>query len=211
MVALIQIIWRWLQLLGITLIYAAVFGILVAGGDWLFGSYLPTVMSASRVAYLNDLFSEFFGMVMIVVIVDRLNAHRMQRELAEELLVQAGSRSNAFALYAIDRLRAEHWLTGRGGRLRRANLSGANLQGANLSGANLRRVNLTDASLRDADLSYADLGQAVLSNADLAGARLTGTRFPPDYHLPAQYQLVNGPRATKPNDRIASRKPRWDS
>lgn len=217
MIALIQVIWRWLQLLTLTFIYAAVFGVLVAIGDWAFGAYLPTLFSAERTSYLSNLFSEFFGMVMTVVIVDRLNAHRMQRELAEELLVQAGSRSNAFALYAIDRLRAERWLTGYGGRLRRACLQGANLQGANLFCANLRHANLMGANLVDADLRYANLECALLANTDLTGATLTGAKLPPNHRLAGQTKPTPIPRNSatfdspvEPDDRRTRRQHRSD-
>ena len=49
------------------------------------------------------------------------------------------------------------WLTSRGARGKRADLTGADLTGANLTGANLTRADLTGADLTGADLTGADL------------------------------------------------------
>lgn len=162
MLWLLSRLWKWGQLLAVTLISAVVFGVMVACGDWLFSIYLPTLLTEERLQYLSNLFSEFFGIVMTIVIVDRLNAHRQQRELEEELLVQVKGRSNEFALYALDRLRYEKRLTGMFGLLRGQNLAKVNWASADLTHANLRGAVLTGANLKGANLAGAKVDQQAL-------------------------------------------------
>jgi len=69
------------------------------------------------------------------------------------------------------------WLTSRGARGKRADLTGADLTGANLTGANLTGADLTGANLTGANLTRADLTGADLTGADITGADLYGANL----------------------------------
>lgn len=156
----------------VTLAWAIPFGLLMVAGDWLFGFLMPLVFLETRVNFLGSLYSELIGILGTIIIVDRLNAHRTERALQEDLIAQVGSHSNEFALYAIERLRKRGWLIGKRGRLSRLMLERANLRNVDLRRANLFRTQFIDASLQGALLNGADLREAQFRNTDLCGADL---------------------------------------
>ena len=59
MLWLLSRLWKWGQLLAVTLISAVVFGVMVACGDWLFSIYLPILLIEERLQYLSNLFPNF--------------------------------------------------------------------------------------------------------------------------------------------------------
>ncbi len=143
--------------------------------------------------YAFNLSSELIGMAITILIIDTIYERRNDELEKRDLVLQAGSPSNAFALQAVRALRSRKWLGKKSGVLRKAdlqnadlkgadlsgaNLCGANLQGADLDGANLigadlRKVEFHLAVLKEADLSWADLTGANLTSADLRGANLS--------------------------------------
>ena len=124
--------------------------------------------------------TEFFGLALTVIIINRLYEGIQDRQLKEQLILQMGSRHNDVTDTAVRTLIARGWLED--GSLKGVNLSGANLEGAvlhranlqraNLSGANLEGANLFGANLQGADLSYTKLQGAILLGANLEGANL---------------------------------------
>ena len=157
--------------------------------------------------YGTNLYTEAMGVLVTILVLDRINQWRDRQATKKRLVREAGSRSNELAIAAVEWLRAEDWLTGKDGLLKdahlwsavldKANLSYANLQGVylrdasligvdfrnvNLSDTNLRQVNLTGAQLGDADLQSANLHNsnlrdAVLLRANMSNARLTYVDF----------------------------------
>lgn len=143
------------------------------------GIWLGTLFALGD--YASDMFSEALGVLVTIIVLDRLNAIRQrQREeeaLKRRLVREAGSRDNERALSAIDWLRAEGWLTDDGSLLKdallnHANLRGSNLEGANLEGADLANANLSAAILREVILRDATLIAAQLQQADLWVAQM---------------------------------------
>jgi uncharacterized protein YjbI with pentapeptide repeats len=96
-------------------------------------------------------------------------------ELQKRLVREAGSRSsNATAKAAVDRLRAEGWLTtgDSAALLKQANLANSDLQGVDLQYANLQQANLNGSNLQQSNLQYANLQQAYLNGTNLQQAYL---------------------------------------
>lgn len=174
--------------------------ILVIIGIWL-GSILFSE------GYETNLYTEAMGVLVTILVLDRINQWRDRQALKKRLIREAGSRSNEVAISAIEWLRAEDWLVGKNSLLKEAHLWSAKLDNANLNDANLegvylreaslvsvsfrkanlantqfRRANLSDAQMGDADLRGADLHNsnltdAVLLRANLENARLTFVQF----------------------------------
>lgn len=117
-----------------------------------------------------NLGSEMASIALTILIIDRLNQRREQRQHKRRLIREMGSRDSSTALRAVDELRASGWLTD--GSLVHADLKYANLEDAILDGADLRSAYLTFANLRRADLRSARLEQAILRQADLQEALL---------------------------------------
>ena len=150
--------------------------------------------------YVTNIYTELIGVIIgigfTVVFVDRHYANREEKRTAEELkrrlVREAGSRSNAIAVAAIEHLHANDWLADDDGLLRNARLDyaellktdlrsanlelawlwRANLNNVDLFGANLKGAYLSSANLQ-ADLRYANLQEAIMSFANLRGSRLT--------------------------------------
>lgn len=129
--------------------------------------------------YRANLFTELMGIAFTALVIDWIYRLRIRHELRNRLVREAGSRSNAIAIGAVEWLRAEGWLEGNEGLLQGedTNLDNANLEGADLRGANLRGTRLRKANLGGADLSRANLQNAKLYRADFTGARVLGTDF----------------------------------
>lgn len=137
--------------------------------------------NADPLALVGDFLPQIVGVVLTIVILDRLNERRQRRaEVRQErarLIHDLGSKLNALAVKAAEEMRDNGMLFD--GALVRAGLSWANLQHVNLLNANLVLANLsgavlTDAILAGANLTEANLWKANLAGADLLGADLTG-------------------------------------
>jgi hypothetical protein len=143
---------------------------------------------------VENMIAESFGIVITVLVIDRLYQRRERArrryERREQLIHEMGSPDNATAVNAARGLRTMGAVqdgTLRNIRLLYANLAGANLfrgdlramnlSNANLEGANMVEADLSDASLRKANLHEAKLAEANLSDVKLNAADLTGTNL----------------------------------
>lgn len=124
---------------------------------------------------LMGLIPEAIGIGFTVFLLDKIYEHRELERLKNRLVREAGSQSNETAKSAIDWLRAEGWLSGDEGLLKKANLKGANLANSDLRDANLESAILTHANLTNSDLRSANLDKADLSDAQLEDANLETT------------------------------------
>jgi hypothetical protein len=134
--------------------------------------------------FIDGFWPEAIGILVTVVVIDRLNANRDERrrlfELQERLVRQATGTSNEIAKGAIDELRDNGWLVGKNSILKRKKSTRANLEGVDLFGANLEETIFSFSNFRAAELSathllgtsfvYSDLENAKLSEAYLVGA-----------------------------------------
>jgi Pentapeptide repeats (8 copies) len=137
---------------------------------------------------LNDVISDFYANVSVdclsiaftILVIDRLNERRAEKELKAQLIREMGSTDNGIAVRAVNELRASGWLEDgslKGTKLNKANLQDANmnrvdLQRAEIAHANLERVNLAGANLERAALHGANLQRALLMSANLQDAFL---------------------------------------
>lgn len=115
-----------------------------------------------------NVYSEFFSIIVTVIIVDRLAQQREIRVLRDRLPRHAKSSSHAIAIGAIDELRNRGWLIGEDGLLRGKNLWYTNLERADLSQANLSKVNLSLSKLSFARLDHANMSGAFMRVADMS-------------------------------------------
>jgi len=137
---------------------------------------MSTEMSGALVATI------VFGLA-IGYLEDRNTKDELQREhIRAQLIYDMGSLDNAEALHAVERLRAQGWLTNR--TLKDKQFVGANLRGANLASAYLRGAWFVNADLQGADLSGANLMGTIFTGADLTGARLDGATYDEKTVLP---------------------------
>ncbi len=126
---------------------------------------------------LSGLVPETMGIVVTVLVIERLNENRAKREREierrERLIREAGSPVKDVAVHAIDEIRKLGLLTGADGILKGANLLFANLKEVNLNGAHLERAFLIEANLQAVILGRANLKRATLWGANLEEAKLT--------------------------------------
>lgn len=150
------------------------------------GIWLGTTLFGD--GYGTNLYTEAMGVLVTILVLDRINQWRDRQSLKKRLVREAGSRSNEVAISAIEWLRAEDWLVNKNSLLKNAHLWSAMLNNANMNDANLEGVYLRDASLisvslrkanlrnsyiRRADLTDAQMGDADLREADLHNSNLT--------------------------------------
>jgi uncharacterized protein YjbI with pentapeptide repeats len=137
----------------------------------------------------TNLFSEAFGILVTVLVIDTINEHRAGLQLKAQLIRELGSSDNGIAVRAAKELQAHGW-----GFRNDKSLVGAYLVGANLKGAKfLRYINLEGADLHEATFEGADLWCANLCNANLwranlANTELTGVNFDDTDLISAQIQ-----------------------
>lgn len=116
--------------------------------------------------YEMNLFTEALGVYVsigiTVLVIDIAYERRDKERLRVRLKREAGSRSSAIAIAAIDGLRAENWLLGDNGLLKCAKLNYANLEKVYLADSNLQNAQLVRANLKDADLTKASLTSTIL-------------------------------------------------
>lgn len=130
--------------------------------------------------FIGHLAVNLLGILIAVLVIDRLYRQRLEEQEKRTLIEQMGSPRLEVAEEAVRKLRARGWLTSgvlRHAWLRGANLEGAQLVRADLRGADLQGANLSWANLQHADLQNADLQRATLERADLRGARLQGANL----------------------------------
>jgi uncharacterized protein YjbI with pentapeptide repeats len=128
---------------------------------------------------LNDVIADFYANVSVdclsiafaILVIDRLNERRAERELKAQLIREMRGSDKGFALRAIEELRAHGWM--RDGSMRGANLIEANLQDAELHYAELQKSRLNNANLQGTVLQGANLQEAGIRAANLYGADLT--------------------------------------
>ncbi len=131
------------------------------------GALVATVLFGLAIGYLND----------------RDTKETLQREVTRaSLIYDMGSLDNAEALHAVERLRAQGWLTNR--TLKDKLFVRANLRDADLSGAYLRGASFENATLAGADLRDANLLGTIFTGADLSNARLDGASYDEKTVLP---------------------------
>ena len=177
----------------------------------LIGITIGAVLFGDDSGYGTNLYTEAISVGLTILVLNGLQERRDKKnriiELQEELVLQAGSRSNATAISAIDMLRKRGWLGRQAvnhGResdelsllegvdlsfadlhnadLVKANLKSTNLRTANLKGgylfqANLENTELLLTNLEGADLLEANLEGANLWKANLKGANLQGVKL----------------------------------
>ncbi|UCC53038.1 MAG: pentapeptide repeat-containing protein [Anaerolineaceae bacterium] len=145
--------------------------------------------------------AELLSIAITVLIIDRLNRRRderqralrdeermLQRKVRDEqkseeeqadhkarLIREMGGRDRGLAYRAVRELEAYDWLTDgslRGADLREANLVDCRLVGVQMPDANLRQANLRGVNLMGANLSGVDLSEANLVRANLRETNL---------------------------------------
>lgn len=186
---------------GNELVYLAI-GILV--GVVLFP--LIGLVSADFQSFLYDLAPEAVGIVFTVLVLNRFDQIREDRQTYERLVREMHSRYNQFALQAIEELRVLGWL------------SDGRLHGHDLRGSDWRDANLYQASLKNCDLQRVQFDKADLYEADLTGAKVSpeqlrrtktmryavmpdGQKYDGRYNLPHDLNLMHDPRfKTDPSD-----------
>lgn len=179
---------------GNELIYLAI-GILI--GLVLFP--LVGLVSADFQSFLYDLAPEAVGIVFTVVVLNRFDQIREDRQTYERLVREMHSRYNQFALQAIEELRVLGWLSD--GRLRGHDLRGSNWRDANLYQANLLECDLQRVQFDNADLYEANLTGAKVSADQLRRSKTmryaimpNGEKYDGRYNLPHDLNLMHDPR-----------------
>ena len=125
----------------------------------------------------TSLVVDLLGIVIAVLVIDRLYERRLERQEKQVLVEQMGSHRPDVADEAVRKLRARGWLMNgvlRGAYLRSANLESAHLVAADLEHVDLQEATLSWANLQHANLASANLRRAILERADLRGASLEG-------------------------------------
>jgi uncharacterized protein YjbI with pentapeptide repeats len=173
---------------------------LLAAGSALYG-YQRLHGTFDLLTLIGDFYAnvsaELGSIAITVLIVDRLNQRRENRDLArrdaerraeearreeerredalrqlkEQLVREAGSPIHATAVTAVDTIRKRGWL-GRKNMVVIPDDTESLLQKADLSRADLHESDLSYADLSGADLSGVDLRGAFLANTNLSGAFL---------------------------------------
>lgn len=127
-------------------------------------------------SFLQELAPEAVGILVTVIVIDRLAEQRADRKAEEalkrQLIDDVASQSNEKAKDAVHQLFRKRWLRFEDGILKEQDLQDANLQGVVMQFANLRHTDLSYADLRGADLKLANMRGATLVGAKLQGAEL---------------------------------------
>lgn len=154
-----------------------VVGIALIGFYW-----YPTSWSASAfiVVFYPALSASLLAISLTVLLIDRANEQRDQRQLKKRLIWEMGSSDQGFANRAAKELRDAGWLFDgslKGVDFTLANLERAQLDNACLEGAVLAGANLQLASLDAADLRHANLEGAIAEKLKARKAKLTGAKL----------------------------------
>ncbi len=184
----------WLSSLDVlTLVVGVIIGLLLP--------HLLYLVQVETDDFLQNLVPEAVGITFTVLILDRLNARRAERQQVEQLVRRAKSRNNSVACAAIEELRVMGKL--QDGTLRKRDFRGANWRDANLYKADLSGCDLENVDLRGADLIYATLTGAKVSDEQLRyAAKLRyahmpdGTRYDGRYNLKGDLLLAQRERIT---------------
>ena len=137
---------------------------------------MSTEMSGALIATI------IFGLA-IGYLENRDAKDELQREYTRaRLIYDMGSLENTDTLHAVERLRAQGWLSNRS--LKDKLFIRANLRDANLEAAYLRGSSFENATLTGADLSNTNLLGTIFTGADLTDARLEGASYDDKTVLP---------------------------
>jgi len=199
----VPLIWPILALVSLALAVAALSALVASSygttlaGEWFAPLYLLGV-------FLSHLVVNLLGILVAVLVIDRLYRQRLEQQERQSLIEQMGSRRPEVTEEAVRKLRARGWLTSgmlRYAWLRGANLEGAQLMGADLQGADLQGANLSWANLQHADLQNANLQRATLEHTDLRSARLQGANLQGAnlWRANLRYAYLNGARLQDAN------------
>lgn len=124
-----------------------------------------TIIITDFHGFLENLVPEAVGIVVTVLVIDRLDRNREYSIIRDQLIRKMQSRENLTALQAVEELRVL-------GHLADGSLKEQDLRGAHLQDANLYQVNVEDADLRNAILYNADLYDANLKGANVTNEQL---------------------------------------
>jgi hypothetical protein len=142
--------------------------------DWQQG--MSTEMTGALVATV------LFGLAL-GYLEERDTKETLQREYTRaRLIYDMGSLDNSEARHAVERLRAQGWLTNR--TLKDEVFIRANLRDAGLQAAYLRGASFENATLTGADLTGANLLGTIFTGADLSHAQLAGAFYDEKTVLP---------------------------
>ncbi len=131
------------------------------------GALIATVLFGLALGYLEE----------------RDTKETLQREYTRaRLIYDMGSLDNREAQHAVERLRAQGWLTNR--TLKDKVFIAANLREADLHAAYLRGASFENVILTGANLSNTNLLGTIFTGADLSQAQLTGASYDDKTVLP---------------------------
>lgn len=127
--------------------------------------------------YYANTFTDVLSIGVTVLLIDRLNRRRDERELQKQFVRDIRTKVPDVVRNALHQMREHKWLVGDAGILKGEHLAGVELQDADLHDANLCSAKMQDAiltktNLKDANLSGVNLFQANLSDANLFGTNL---------------------------------------
>jgi hypothetical protein len=169
-------------------------------------SQVITLLSTALGDFLYSLAPEAVGIVFTVLVLNRFDQIREDRQTREHLIRQMHSRYNQFALQAIEELRVLGWLSDgklAGQDMRGSNWRDANLYQANLTGCDLQRVLLDDADLYEANLTGVKIKPEQLKRTKTMRYAIMpdGQKYDGRYNLPHDIELMFDPRfKTDPNN-----------
>jgi len=162
----------------------------------LFNLFLDQIGADRVLEFLDNLVPEGVGIMFTILILDRLNENREQRNIIRQLVRRVHSRDNRTALSAVEELRVLGHLED--GTLAGLELRGSNWQDANMYQANLKGTDLIRANLFKADFVLANLEDAQVVDEQLASTDTMHGAIMPDgrkydgrYNLPGDFTYAN--------------------
>ncbi len=137
------------------------------------------IINRDFASFLINVSTEIIGIIITVLIIDRIVQNHEVKAKKDLLLLRMGSHNNETAKEAINELRLNGWLKDgslNGVQLTNANLSDANLDNAVMIGSVLSFAVFERAHLYNATLTNAITYFTSFRNAELRGANLTGMK-----------------------------------
>ncbi|HEX2623312.1 MAG TPA: pentapeptide repeat-containing protein [Phototrophicaceae bacterium] len=153
---------------------------------------------------LWNLVPEAMGMSFTLLILDRLNESREERQVREQLVRQLHSYYNPVAMQALEELRVLGYLSD--GTLHSQDFRGADWRDGNFYEADLSGCDLRNAKIQKADFVDANLKDAQVSEDQLAATDIMWKCVMPDgklyngkYNLPHDFEVA-ARKNYNPND-----------